>query len=65
MAKNVNVIPAEATLNRRSRNRLRSSIGLAATDSRHRNPAMATAEMANAPRVVGDVHPLCGPSMIP
>ena len=58
------VMPPEATLNRRSRNRLRSSIGCLAVDSRQMNRPMATAATAKAPSVVGDVQPLCGPSMI-
>ena len=44
MAKNVSVMPAEATLKRRSRNSSRSSIGCGVCDSRQPKAAKATAD---------------------
>ena len=64
MAKNVRAMPPEATLNRRSRNRRRSSIGSLAVVSRQANSPRTTAAPANAASVTGSAHPWAGASMM-
>ena len=64
MAKNVRAMPPEATLNRRSRNRRRSSIGSRAVVSRQANAPRTTAAPANAASVTGSAQPCAGASMM-